>query len=83
MSQTWQLQQAKQRFSELIRAVQTEGPQIVSRHGREVAIVIEIEDYHRMRADDDDFKEFLVAGPDFTDLEIVRDQAATPRIELE
>lgn len=27
----WQLQEAKQRFSELIRSVETEGPQVVTR----------------------------------------------------
>ena len=31
----WQLQEAKQRFSELIRSVEAEGPQVVTRHGED------------------------------------------------
>ena len=37
----WQIQEAKQRFSELIRSVQSEGPQFVTKHGEEIAVVID------------------------------------------
>ncbi|MBG0817621.1 type II toxin-antitoxin system prevent-host-death family antitoxin [Planomonospora sp. ID82291] len=33
----WQVQEAKQRFSEVVRRATDEGPQIVTRHGEEVA----------------------------------------------
>ena len=39
MRDRWQLQEAKQRFSELIRSVEAEGPQVVTRHGEDVAVV--------------------------------------------
>ena len=35
----WQLQEAKQRFSEVIRAVERDGPQIITRHGEDVAVI--------------------------------------------
>ena len=38
----WQVQDAKQRFSELLRTAHAEGPQIVTRHGEEIAVVIEL-----------------------------------------
>ena len=38
----WQVQDAKQRFSELLRCAHAEGPQIITRHGQEVAVVIDI-----------------------------------------
>ena len=38
MNGHWQVQEAKQRFSELIRSVQTDGPPFVTRHGEEVAV---------------------------------------------
>jgi len=41
----WQLQTAKQRFSEVIRAVETGEPQFITRNGREVAAIIDIDDY--------------------------------------
>lgn len=44
----WQVQDAKQRFSSLVEAARTGGPQVVTRHGREVAVVVSIEDYAAM-----------------------------------
>jgi prevent-host-death family protein len=38
----WQIQEAKQRFSEMIRAVASEGPQVITRHGEDVAVVVDI-----------------------------------------
>jgi prevent-host-death family protein len=68
----WQLQEAKQRFSELIRSVETDGPQFVTRHGQEVAVIIEVAEYRRLRGGAEDFKSFLRSGPDLDDLEIER-----------
>ncbi len=36
----WQVQEAKQRFSELVRRTLEEGPQVVTRHGEEVVVVV-------------------------------------------
>ena len=47
----WQVQDAKQRFSELLRTAHAEGPQIVTRHGEETAVVIDIADYRHMHGD--------------------------------
>jgi len=50
---TWQAQEAKQRFSEVLRRASAEGDQIVTRHGVEVAAVIDIAQYRRLRAADE------------------------------
>ena len=42
MSETWQLQEAKARFSELIDKALSEGPQVVTRRGKEEAIVVSV-----------------------------------------
>jgi prevent-host-death family protein len=70
----WQLQEAKQHFSELIRAVQTNGPQFVTKHGQQVAVVLDIMDYRRMVGVElvEDFKSFLASAPDMSMLEIER-----------
>src|SRR5947207_7808603 len=47
----WLLQDAKARFSELIRRVRSEGPQHVTIHGREEVVVISVEEFHRLRGD--------------------------------
>lgn len=44
----WQVQDAKQRLSELLRRAAAEGPQFVTKHGEEVAVVLDIADYRRL-----------------------------------
>jgi prevent-host-death family protein len=69
----WQVQEAKQRFSELIRQTLAEGPQVVTRHGQEVVVVVSAEEYRRTHPNDrPDFKEFLMSGPSFDDLDLSR-----------
>jgi len=68
----WQVQEAKQRFSELLRTAHVDGPQFVTRHGREVAVVIDIVDYRHLRGDETDFKDYLLSGPPFDELELSR-----------
>ncbi len=47
---TWQLQDAKARFSELIETSLREGPQVVTRRGVETAVVVPIEEWRRLKA---------------------------------
>ncbi|MBV9380594.1 MAG: type II toxin-antitoxin system Phd/YefM family antitoxin [Streptosporangiaceae bacterium] len=68
----WQVQEAKQRFSELLRAVEADGPQIVTRHGEEVAVVIDIAEFRRLHGDTGDFKEYLRSGTGFDELDLTR-----------
>ncbi len=68
----WQVQEAKQRFSELLRVAHVEGPQFVTRHGREVAVVIDIADYRHMKGEVTEIKDYLLSGPLFDDLELTR-----------
>ncbi len=63
----WQVQEAKQRFSELLRAAQSDGPQVVTRHGEEIAVVIDIAEFHRLRGDVTDLRDALLGGPKFDD----------------
>lgn len=78
----WQVQEAKQRFSELVRRAEDEGPQVVTRHGEAVVVVMAAGEFHRLRGEVPDFKEFLVAAPDLEALEITRDPAPARVIEL-
>ena len=77
----WQLQEAKQRFSELIRSVEADGPQFVTRHGEEVAVVVSIAEYRHLRNEGKDFKAFLQSAPDL-DLEISRPVAPARLVSL-
>ena len=63
----WQIQEAKQRFSEMIRAVTTEGPQVITRHGEDVAVVVDIGEYRRLTRPAVDLASILLRGPKLDD----------------
>src|SRR5262252_9379422 len=50
-SDYWLLQDAKARFSELVRKVRSEGPQHVTVHGRDEVVVIAAEEFRRLKGD--------------------------------
>lgn len=79
---TWQVQEAKQRFSELVQRVLDEGPQVVTRRGQEVAVVVSTEEYQRLTGRVPDFKEFLLAAPELGELDIPRDKTPARTVEL-
>jgi prevent-host-death family protein len=47
----WPLQDAKARFSELVRRARSEGPQHVTVHGRDEVVVVAAEEFHRLKGD--------------------------------
>ena len=62
MQATWQVQEAKARFSDLLRKSHAEGPQIVTYRGVETAVVVPIEQWRRMeRTKRRNIKEWLLA----------------------
>ena len=71
---TWQIQQAKTRFSELVDDANQKGPQIVTRHGVERAVVLSMKEYRALTAPKLDLRDFLLSGPKFDDIDIARDQ---------
>jgi prevent-host-death family protein len=75
----WQIQDAKQRFSEVLRAAAEGEPQIVTKHGREVAVVIDIEEYRRLRGGVPSFMAFLRADPILDDDFEIERQSDLPR----
>lgn len=45
----WALQDAKARFSEVVRKAKTEGPQRITVHGREEVVIVSVEEYRRIK----------------------------------
>ena len=68
---TWQLQDAKARFSELIEATLRDGPQIVTRRGVETAVVVPVEEWKRLKESArPTLKDWILApNPRFDDLQ--------------
>ena len=68
MSKTWQVQDAKARFSEFLEASLAEGPQIVTKRGVEAAVLVSIDQWRRSeQARRPDLKELLLAPEARTD----------------
>lgn len=50
---SWKLEDAKARFSELVRRARSEGPQTVTVRGRESVVVLSTEQYDRLQPPED------------------------------
>jgi len=48
-SSRWRLQDAKARFSELVRMAHSDGPQHVTLHGRDAVVVVDAEEFDRLK----------------------------------
>jgi prevent-host-death family protein len=80
---SWQLQTAKSRFSELIRTVKNKGPQSITLHGHEEAVVISKKDYDRLKKKKPNLVEFFKDSPFHgADLKMNRNKAASRKVEL-
>jgi prevent-host-death family protein len=67
---TWQVQAAKQRLSEVLRAAESGEPQFITRHGETIAVVVDIEDYRRSHEPEKpSLLEFLLDGERIDGLE--------------
>jgi len=47
----WSLQDAKARFSEVVRRAKTEGPQRITVHGREEVVIVSVKEYRRAKGE--------------------------------
>ena len=81
---TWPVQDAKARFSELLEACISEGPQLVTKRGAEAAVLVDISEWRRLReAARPSLKDLLLASEARGELKIpVRGSAKRRPLEL-
>jgi prevent-host-death family protein len=74
---SWQLQDAKARFSEFLDAALKKGPQVVSRRGVETAVLVPIEEWRRLQREArPNIKQLLLAeGPRFENIVLKRGES--------
>lgn len=48
MKTTWALQDAKNKFSEVVNQAVSKGPQTITRRGKETAVVVSIDDFQKL-----------------------------------
>jgi len=75
---SWQLQEAKARFSEVIKKAVKEGPQSITVHGEPSAVVISSEEYQRLKHPRESFVKFMRRSPLYgVELKLEREQTLT------
>ncbi|MBW0002928.1 MAG: type II toxin-antitoxin system Phd/YefM family antitoxin [Hyphomicrobiales bacterium] len=63
----WQLQDAKNRLSEVVQRARKEGPQTVTLRGERAAVILSATDYDRLTRGRPTLVDDLLAGPAFDD----------------
>lgn len=75
---TWQLQEAKNKFSEVVETSLSKGPQIISRRGKNTAVLMSYNDYQKITKPKKDLKT-LLRSSGFHELNLTRDPSPTGR----
>jgi prevent-host-death family protein len=70
MARSWALQDAKARFSEVVRRANVDGPQVVTYRGVEKAVVISADEFRRLHPERRSFGDALLEGPTVDDAAI-------------
>jgi antitoxin Phd len=77
----WQIQEAKAKFSELVQRAIDEGPQTVTRRGKDIVVVLSAEQFDLMKKRQIDLKDLLQSAP-WHELEIERDKSPPRDVDL-
>lgn len=79
----WQLQQAKQCLSKVVRYAKEQGPQMITQHGEESVWVISAEDYHKLTKSKESIVDFFQRSPHRDiDLKIERRKDLPRKVDL-
>ncbi|HGG60155.1 MAG TPA: type II toxin-antitoxin system Phd/YefM family antitoxin [Gammaproteobacteria bacterium] len=80
---TWQLQEAKSKFSQLVERAMREEPQIVTKHGNKAVVVLSFEEYAKLTRPKTSLVEFLRTSPlAEAGLDITRNKETPREIDL-
>lgn len=83
MKHIWQLQEAKNKFSKLVEKAQYEGPQFVTKHGKESVVILSVEEYQKIVKPKSDLFHFIQESPlSKTSIDIKRDKSISRDVEL-
>ena len=63
MGRIWQVQEAKNKFSEVVEEALKKGPQIITRRGVETAVVLSCAEYRKMLLGKKKLSEFFRQSP--------------------
>ena len=82
--QTWRLQTAKARFSEMLKQAANDGPQEITGHGRSVAVVVSKDLFDQLSGHTDSLVDFMRRSPLYgsEDVTFERDRSLTREVEF-
>lgn len=63
MGDRWQLQEAKNRLSEVVRKAREDGPQIITVHGSDAVVVVRADQYKKLSSRRGTLVEFFGRSP--------------------
>jgi prevent-host-death family protein len=80
---SWTVADAKARLSEVLEKARTEGPQVITRNGKETAVIVGIEEWERKTKRKGTLADFLLASPlRGSDVEIERSTDAPREVDV-
>ena len=82
--QTWQMQAAKARFSDVVKRPANYGPKEITVHGRSVAVVVSRDLFDRLSGNSESLVDFMRNSPctDQDEIEFERDRSLPRKVEL-
>lgn len=76
MADVWQLQEAKNKLSEVVEAALSDGPQVITRRGAETAVVLSYADYRNLLLTQKKLSDFFRGSPlAGVELDLTRDSS--------
>jgi len=79
----WQLQEAKNKLSQVVQEARSHGPQTITLRGKEAAVLMSAEDYRRLTEPKGSLVEFLRSSPwAETDLDLERSRDTGRDVQL-
>jgi prevent-host-death family protein len=81
MNAIWQIQDAKNKLSEVITRALKQGPQLITKHGEKTVVVISFTEYEKLRKSQGKLSEFFRTSP-LASVDLSRDKSL-PRKGIE
>lgn len=60
---TWTVAEAKAKFSEVLDQARSQGPQVITKHGHDAAVVVAVEEWERKTKRVGNLAEFFAGSP--------------------
>jgi prevent-host-death family protein len=81
MDRVWQLQEAKNKFSELVEYALSDGPQLVTRRGVTTVVILSQADYVRLKGSEERLSDFFARSP-LEGVDLERDKSLSREVIL-